>query len=91
MRHESGAVQGHYGNYVVTQNNVNNNVGVGFEAAVNLSSGDAAFRTWVSGQIIPRITALHNGTHDPEPYDVNHDQNGVYDGPINFSPYAPCQ
>ena len=90
IRHESAIVQGHYGNYVTTQNNSNNNVGTGLESAVNLSSG-TTFQNWVTSDIAPRITALHNGTQSPEPYDVNHDQNGVYDGPINFSPYAACQ
>jgi hypothetical protein len=89
-RHESGTTQGHYGNYVVTQNNSNNNVGTGLETAVNLSSG-TTFQNWVSSYVAPRITALHNGTQSPEPYDVNHDQNGVNDGPINFAPYAACQ
>jgi hypothetical protein len=90
VRHESGTVHGHYGNYVTIQNNSNNNVGTGLESAVNFSSG-TTFQNWVKSYIAPRMTALHNGTRSPEPYDVNHDQNGVYDGPINFLPYAPCQ
>jgi len=90
VRHESGTVQGHYGNYVTAQSNSNNNVGTGLESAVNFSSG-TTFQNWVKSYIAPRMTVLHNETRSPEPYDVNHDQNGVYDGPINFLPYAPCQ
>jgi hypothetical protein len=90
VRYESGTVQGHYGNYVTAQSNSANNVGIGLESAVNFSSG-TTFQNWVKSYITPRMTTLHNETRSPEPYDVNHDQNGVYDGPINFLPYAPCQ
>ena len=90
VRHESAPVQGHYGNYVNVQNNSANNVGTGLESAVNLSSG-STFTNWVNTYIAPRISALHASTQSPEPYDANHDQNGVYDGPINFQPYASCQ
>jgi hypothetical protein len=89
VRHESGTVQGHYGKYVATQSNSSNNVGFGLESAVNFSSG-VTFQNWITGFIAPRITALKNGTALPDPFDVNHDQNGAYDGPINFSPYAVC-
>jgi hypothetical protein len=65
-------------------------IGIGLEAAVNLST-DSGFKNWVSSYIAPRVAAIRNSTKYPEPYDANHDQNGVYDGPINFSPYAACQ
>jgi hypothetical protein len=90
VRHESGTVEGHFGQYVTSQSDPNNNVGTGLEIAVNFSSGQT-FQNWVSSYIAPRVTAITNKTRSPDPYDVNHDQSGAYDGPINFSPYAPCQ
>jgi hypothetical protein len=90
-RHESGAVQSHYNNYVVAQNNTSNNIGVGLEAAVDQSAGQD-FQTFVSNFLNSRISALHSATA-VEPCNtefVMYNQSCVYDGPLNVAPYASC-
>ncbi len=89
-RHESGTVQGHYGKYVTAQNDSTKNVGTGLESTVDLSSG-TTFQNFVSNTLVNRTNAISQATLSPDPYDANHDQNGVFNGPINFSPYASCQ
>lgn len=91
-RHESGVVQSHYSNYVVAQNNAANNIGVGLEAAVDMSTG-STFQTFVNNAVSARASSITSATQ-AEPCGttfVNYNQSCGYDGPINFSPYAACQ
>jgi hypothetical protein len=60
-RHESGAVQSHYNNYVVAQNDASNNAGVGLEAAVDKSGGQT-FQTFVKNDLAPRLNAITTAT-----------------------------
>ncbi len=76
--------------YVAAQNNPAKNVGAGLEPVVDHSNG-TTFQAFVSNALSGRISAISQATKSPEPFDVNHDQNGVFDGPINFTPYAACQ
>jgi hypothetical protein len=92
INHESGTVRGHYGQYVAAQNNAANNVGVGYESIVVFGDLTALQNAVTnSNDLIRRIGAIEQATaNESTLFDVNHDASGVYDGPINFSPYDPC-
>ena len=89
VRHESALVQGHYGNYVTAQSTTQYNVGLAYESSVtygNLSSLEAS----ASSSVSQRQNAIQTAT-GVEPYSVNQSATGVFLGPLNFSPYVPCQ
>ncbi|HEV2987440.1 MAG TPA: hypothetical protein VG759_03290, partial [Candidatus Angelobacter sp.] len=87
-RHESGAVQSHYQNYVVAQNINGNNVGSSAESFVELT-GINAFATDVSNLLSQKSSTIL-GAAQVEPCSVQQNASCVFQGFINFAPYQAC-
>jgi hypothetical protein len=91
QRHESGSVQGHWGNYNNAQNGSSNNLGNVAEAQIgvpSLTSQD--FVTQVNNALTSAQQAILTATQ-VEPYPVYDDQNGTFLGYINYAPsYTSC-
>lgn len=94
IRHESGAVQSHYNNYVLAQSDPSNNLGAVAEAQVGIPS--VALATFVNNV----STTLGHKKHaidvafTVEPCgssDVRLNASCTFQGYINFSPYQSCQ
>ena len=92
QRHESGSVEGHWGNYNNSQNMLSNNLGGLAESQVGTPSLTLAqFQSNINNSLISAATTIRNATA-VEWYPVNYDQNDVFLGWTNFPPnYSSCQ
>jgi len=88
VRHESGTIQSHYGNYVAAQNIPTNNLGTVAESIVGLTDPTT---------LANNATSTLNGKQNTittatqvEPCDVTHNASCVFQGFINFFPYQAC-
>lgn len=91
QRHESGAVQGHWGFYKNSQDNASNNLGTIIEGQVGPPSQTTTeFNNALTTAVTNAATTIKNATA-AQPYAVNYDQNDLFLGPINFPPsYTSC-
>jgi hypothetical protein len=86
VRHESAAVQGHYGNYVNAQDDPLNNLGLFAESFIrgpSVTPQDYGLAL-VAG-LGSRVSAISTAAGQ-EPYGINSDAAGTYLGGINFAP-----
>ena len=91
IRHESSSTpsQGHYGNYVASQNSTSLNVGTAYEQIV-VFGNSTALGTSVNGTTGPNQSAI-NAAAQVEPPQSQYDGSGTYLGNINYPPsYATC-
>ena len=90
VRHESGAAQSHYAQYVAAMSNSSNNVGVVAEQQVG-SPGTAnqTFIDNVTATLNSKVQAILSAT-GVEPCGCNYDASCGFQGYTNFPPYAPC-
>lgn len=90
VRHESGATNSHYQNYVVAQNSAANNVGVVGETQTGSPSESiSAFDTRVGNTLSAKISAIIQAAQ-VEPCAVNYSATCVLQGYVNYSPYQSC-
>jgi hypothetical protein len=91
IRHESGAVNSHYVNYVAAQGDPANNLGVVGEASTAAPSVTLdTFSTNVVTTLSAKVSTILQAAQ-VEPCSVNRDANCVFLGNINFAPYQSCQ
>ena len=91
IRHESGSSQSHYANYRAAQNKSANNVGIAGEKETGEPSlDDQEFRDQVDDVLISKHRAIRSATV-AEPYSVQHNASGVFQGNVNFLPYEACE
>jgi hypothetical protein len=87
-RHESGAVQSHYQNYVVAQSSSTNNLGTVAESMTGLESGQVLANS-VTGALNQNVQTITSATQ-VEPCGVQEDASCNFQGFINFQPYQSC-
>lgn len=93
IRHESHpATQSHYVFYKSAQEFHQLNLGTNAEELVDLPSTSlAAFIGYVTNVLNGLVAAIYQATNI-EPFSVNHNDVGVFQGPIQFYPYSvTCQ
>lgn len=89
IRHEADtSSQSHWINYRYAQDNTSNNLGVTAEALFNVGSLQD-FSNSVVSTLNGKIAGINSATAQ-EPFGVNYSATGVYQGPVNFRPYQPC-
>lgn len=90
-RHEAGASQSHYANYVTAQNATATNLGLIAERAVaGTSTSLESLAAQASGDLATARGLIVAAT-EQEPYPPNYSENNVFLGNINLSPnYANC-
>jgi hypothetical protein len=88
VRHESGTVESHYGNYVVAQGIPTNNVGTVAESIVGLTDPTTLANN-ASSTLSGKQDTITTATQG-EPCDVTHNASCVFQGFINFFPYQSC-
>jgi hypothetical protein len=91
IRHESGPINSHYAQYVSAQNDPGNNPGTLGEQIVGAPS-NTTFSTTVKNSLDAKVSTIGALTESPEPCDGTYDgsaQACIFQGRINFYPYAP--
>ena len=90
-RHESGTVQSHYENYVVTQNSSTNNLGAVAEGMTGLENFSALANS-VTATLSQNVQTIFSATN-VEPCgtpNVAYNASCVLQGYVNFQPYQAC-
>ena len=91
IRHESGSSQSHYAFYKSAQNKSANNVGIAGEKVTGEPLlDDQGFREMVNSELQSKHRAIRSAT-EAEPYSVQHNASGVFQGYVNFLPYESCE
>lgn len=90
VRHESGATNSHYQNYVTAQNSAANNLGVVGETQTGAPSVSfSTFTNDVGTTLGAKISAISQAAQ-VEPCAVNYSATCVLQGYVNYSPYQSC-
>ena len=90
IRHESGSVQSHYASYKAAQSKSANNLGtVGEQAVMRPTVSEESFIDMTETQLDQKLANIMRDT-GAEPYNVNLNASGVFQGPGNYLPYTVC-
>jgi len=91
--HEFGGTLGHYQQYVDSQDDPDNNVGIGAEMQIaGPSTSVESFRAMLEDNLNARTAFIRSDTlFEACNRDVRYDTTCTFRGYINFAPYQPCQ
>jgi len=90
-RHESGSTASHYAQYSAAVNNAANNPGTVAEQQVGAPVlTTSQFVNNVTSALNSANANINSATKSPEPFGVNYNASGTFQGYTNFIPYTSC-